>query len=151
MTAVSLFDVLSREKPPREVEGGCTDRLVQLAEDLMRSSLADLDRVKDYEKRYVADRSGDQETEKLDLLRSVWNLYREWAADANQVLTRAKSLHSDPRLKGSIDRLDDAIGRVEARLSLKPEQIMAGIEQARRGQIIPAGELRRELHARLRA
>jgi hypothetical protein len=47
--------------------------------------------------------------------------------------------------------LEDAYGRVSARLKLTPEMIARATEQVRQGQAIPIKELRDELRARVRA
>jgi len=49
------------------------------------------------------------------------------------------------------EALEDAYGRTRARLKLTPEMIARSMEQVRRGEFVPAGELRDELRTRLRA
>lgn len=86
----------------------------------------------------------------LELRRSIWQLYGEWAAEAEQVYARARSLEPSGIRLETVERLDDAIGRVSARLSLRPEQVANAKEQVRQGQTVLAKELTDELHARLR-
>jgi hypothetical protein len=83
-------------------------------------------------------------------MRSVWRLYFQWADEAEQVLERADALARPDRRIAGLKELNEAFGRARARLTVTPEQIARAKEQARRGQIVPAKELRDELHARLR-
>src|SRR5690348_3785350 len=66
---------------------------------------------------------------------------------AFQILDRAASLGA--RRLARVDELQDALGRTRARLTVTPEQIAGAKEQVRQGRIVPAKELRDELHARL--
>lgn len=150
MTATSLFDVLKRHRAGASgADGASSLQLAHLAGELIDSALADLERLKGYEKEF-ARQGAEDPAAKLDLLRSIWHLYQQWANDAKQVLVRARSLSRSGPLVEGLDQLENALGRVLARLSLTPEQVANGMTQARRGQITPAGELRDELHARLR-
>src|SRR6266699_3377434 len=146
MTAVSLFDELTREA------AGCplTDaewmsRRKAMAEKLVASALADLDRLGDYERlcRVAPDASDVQPTSALE--ESLHRLYAQWADEANQVADRARSLADRGSGIAGADRLRDAIGHTRARLGVTPEQLANGIRQALEGQFIPSRELRDEL------
>jgi hypothetical protein len=123
---------------------------MNIAEKLISNSLADLEQLRDYERQVTSPAVDDPRVE-LELLQSIWHLYAQWASEAVEVFQRARSLKSDETVATTTAQLNDAIGHVQARLSVKPEQIMRAKEQARQGQFIPAKELRDELNARLRA
>ena len=143
MTAVSLFDTLAGPL-------GDPARRSALAAKLVDSALADLDRVREYE-RVSAPIAGGV-PEELSVQTSIHALYAEWADEAEQVAARARSLHAAPgTLADAVGRLEDAIGRVRARLSVGPPQLIEARKQADEGQFIPARELRDELRTRLRA
>jgi hypothetical protein len=146
MTALSLFDVVAREDRGARAGPGAASELARAATQLVSDSLADLQRIRSDEEQLTS--SSSEPVCRPDVIRAIWQLYREWADDAEEVLSRAKSV--DKSLQG-IEQLDDAIGRVLARLSVTPDQTIRGLEQAIRGEIVPAKELRDELRARLRA
>jgi hypothetical protein len=150
MTAVGLLDVLARQcSTSGNLDADESRQLTRLAAELIESSLADLQRLKNYERQYVTHQVAGPE-EELELRRLIWDLLRQWADDATHLLNGVKSLlHAGLTIEG-LNALDDALGRVEARLTVTPQQIAAAIAQAREGQFIPAKELRDELHARLR-
>jgi len=149
MTAVSLFDVLAR----RDCGAGADAKapmanLGALAEKLVANSLTDFARVTEYEEQFAWSVVREPQ-EDLEVMRTVSRLYADWADEAAQVLDRVASL-GGRRLAGA-DELHDALGRTRARLTVTPEQIAKAKEQVRQGRIVPAKELRDELHARLRA
>ena len=142
MTAVSLFDVVAREDRAAQAGSGAASELTKFAALLIDDSLADLQRIRNHEEQLAT--SSPEPVCRPDVVRALWQLYRQWADDAEQVLARAKSV--DKSLQ-DIDRLDDAVGRVRARLSISPDQTIRAMEQAIRGEGIPAKELRDELRA----
>jgi hypothetical protein len=152
MTAVHLFDALATLDPSGLLhqENGTADGLAQLAEKLVAASLDEVRRIREYEQQFVfgAQRHPDAD---LAVRRSVWEMFAAWTDDAEQVLARAKSVARTGVPVSGADQLDDAIGRVRARLTVTPEQVLAAKEQVRQGQFVPAKEMRDELHARLRA
>jgi hypothetical protein len=153
MTAVSLFDVLAAGgggggSAPGPAAPG--DPLTQFAASLVAAVFADFERLREYQQQFATARLSDPAQE-LERDRAVWQLYSAWADEAEQVLSRASARAAAGAAIKGLDRLDDAIGRTRARLSVTPEQIARGREQARQGQFVPAKGLRDELHARLRA
>lgn len=144
MTAVLLYDALARSG--RAASGTSAE----LAEQMARSALEDLRRYEDYERRYGGVSGGTGEAE-LSLLRSVWQLFDGWARDAVQVLERVRECIGRGEAVASGEALEDAYGRVRARLGVTPEQILRGLQQIRDGKGIAGKELRDELRARLRA
>jgi hypothetical protein len=148
MTPVALYDALAQA-------GGAADepiagRLRWVAERLLAGALADLQRVRELEEQCLTQDWRDAELHRR-LTRSIYDLYREWATEAEQLLGRVQRPAGAAALIPRVDELDDAFWRVRARLQLTPEQIEHATEQARRGQTIPAEELRNELRARVRA
>jgi hypothetical protein len=150
MTAISLFDVLAREQSGAGAESAETGRLVHFAEKLVASALSDLDHLRDYERELRLHEIDNPELE-LELRRSVWQLYKEWGAEAERIRERARSLVTAHASIEGLTRLNDAIGHVQARLTVTPEQIARAMEQVRQGEFIPAREMRDELNTRLRA
>jgi hypothetical protein len=126
------------------------ERTTQLAAQLVESSLADWQRVRQYESDFS---SGDLDalSHVVEIDRSIHALHSQWLAEAEEVHSRVKRFSaasgSVPRMK----ELEDAIGFTHARLKATPEQLIDALEQVKRGEVIPAKELRDELNARLRA
>ena len=151
MTAVSLFDLLARAGSDADrgdrVAG---ERLVQFAQRLVEEALADWERVRRYEEQFGSADWGPGGLG-LEVTRSLYSMYEKWAADAEQVLARTRHLASGGRIVASAESLEDAYGRVRARLKLTPDMLARAMEQVRQGQTIPARELRDELRARVRA
>jgi hypothetical protein len=149
MTAVPLFDALAH--PPVATPAGTDPKLLaRFAEQLVSAALADLDRLRTYEREFVSAPRNDP-VQELEVRRSVWRLYSDWADVAEDVLARAKPLVS-VRVSGSaVDDLDLAIGKVRARLTVSPEQTTQAILNAKQGRTRPAKELRDELRSRLRS
>ena len=148
MTGITLYDALAQA-------GGAADEplaghLKRLAERLIAGVLADLERVRELEGQCLTQDWRDADLHRR-LTRSVYELYREWAAEGEQVLARVRPSSGTTASIPRADELEDAVCRVRARLQLTPEQIERATEQVRRGQIIPAKELRNELRARIRA
>lgn len=146
MTVVSLFDAVA------ESSGGLDAHtegvLARFVGRLVTDVLADLDQLAEYERDFVT--QSREASQELEVRRRVWQVYAEWAQRAQSVLDRARS-YAGKDLAAEIDQLDRAIGRVQARLMVTPEQTARAIEDARQGRVIPAKELRDELRARLRA
>ena len=84
-----------------------------------------------------------------EVLRSVFDLYVQWAAEADQLLARAETLERSNQLHAKAEQLADACAKVHARLGVTPEKMARALEQARTGQVIPAETIRDELRARL--
>jgi hypothetical protein len=151
MTAVSLFDLLARAGAGAgNGERARDERLMQFAQGLVEEALADWERVRRYEEEFT---SADWEPGGLGLevTRSLYSMYEKWAADAEQVLARTRELATQGWAVASAESLEDAYGRVKARLKLTPEMVARAMEQVRQGQTVPAKELRDELRARIRA
>jgi hypothetical protein len=152
MPAVHLFDALATPEasdPPHQGQG-LMGGLAQLAEKLVAAALDDVRRIRDYEQQFVFGAKRQPEAD-LAIRRSVWEMFSVWADDAEQALARAMSVaHTSCPVPGA-EHLDDTIGRVRARLTVTPEQVIRAMEQVRQGQFVPVKELRDMLHARPRA
>ena len=146
MTAVPLFDLLAREKTFTQTESS----LAQLAQSLVDNALADWKRLKEYEERYSPGLNDDPALA-LKISQSIYEMFRQWAGEAEQVLARVRNLKSSGQVTTNINDLLDAHGFAMARLNFPPEKLMRAMEQVRRGELVSAEELRNELRARLRA
>jgi hypothetical protein len=123
--------------------------VARLVEKLVKSSREDYARLKDYEAEFgpsLADEKDDEAA--LQVLRSIWALYAEWARDAEQVLARVKDLKASGHLIPEADGLFDDYSFARAQLAMKPEGIIRGMQQIRRGEVIPVEVLRDELRRR---
>lgn len=148
MTAVALFDVVAGETaglPP----GQPKEVLAHLAERLIDTALADLRRIEEDERQFGSPTL--ESPAALNLLRSVYRLFEQWAGDAEQVLIRVRGLISGGHVIPQAEALEDAYARVRARLKLTPEQTAKAMEQVRQGQMVSGEDLRNELRARVRA
>lgn len=149
MTALPLFDAVAGAGANGAAGDAVpAERLARFAEQLVASTLADLERVRDYERQFGLVPEGAAPD--VEVLRSVWRLYAAWADDAEQVLARVRLLDARGVRVVDADRLDDATSRVRARLSVTAEQTAESIEDAGRGNVVSLTEMRDELHARLR-
>lgn len=75
-------------------------------------------------------------------LRASW---RQWAADAEQLLAQIRRLQQDGVQVVRALELTDAYGRAMAMLKLNPERIDHARQQARNGEVFTLEEVRREL------
>lgn len=94
--------------------------------------------------------SVDDPSKELELRRAIFCLLDQWAHEAEEVYVRALSLRRAGMAVRRIDELNDEIGRVRARLTVRPEQLVSARQLAREGKTVAAKELRDELNARLR-
>jgi hypothetical protein len=149
MTAVSLFDLLAREGSSSSDDSPQAS-LAELAQTLVSDMLADWKRLKEYEQRYSPSLQEDPQLA-LEITRSIYLMFQEWAREAEQVLARVQKLAASGQQRADIAALEDAHAFAMARLKLTPEKLAQAMQQARSGNTVPAEELRNELRARLRA
>jgi hypothetical protein len=148
VTATTLFDLLSRDtRPP--ADGTEVPQLANLAEKMIAGCLSDLEHLNGYEQDLGMGSVSDAKVE-LELRQTIWQLYNQWAASAVEIYDRAKTLRKSGASVKGLDQLDIQIGNIQARLTIKPEQLVAARQQVREGMIVPAKELRNELNARVR-
>ncbi|HSZ54179.1 MAG TPA: hypothetical protein VK797_00850 [Tepidisphaeraceae bacterium] len=146
MTAIPLFDALARRQS--ETTGKADADAIPLAERLVEASLSDLRRIDDYEQEFGL--PDFRSPSAAEIMSSVYRLYEQWAGEAEQILRRVRRLIAGGRSISSAAALEDAFGRVQARLGLTPEKIARGIEDARQGRTVPVQAIRDELRDRLR-
>jgi hypothetical protein len=146
MTAVALFDALALRAgvPADESRSG---GLISLAERLIEQSLSDLARVREYEVQFGSPELTSPSA--IDVLTSVYRLYEQWAREAEQVRSRLEALRQTGHSVPASDSLEDAYGRVRARLEVTPEKMSRALEQVRQGEIVSGQGLRDELRTRL--
>lgn len=116
---------------------------------LVATQLSRLERLAEYERQCASTPRTDA-VQELEVRRSIWRLYAGWAADADNLLSRALLAAAGDAVEG-LERLDQAIGSVRARLSVAPERTAAAVADARHGRVISAQVLRHELRPRHRA
>lgn len=150
MTAVTLYDAMAEARHRRAGANPRNDGLAPLVEKLVAESLADIARLDEYQT--LCGQHDWQEAAVHDALtRSLYDLFKNWAAEASQVLERADRIRAVGVPVARLRELNEAYGRVVARLTLTPDMIARAMDQVRRGEAIPAKELRDDLRARLRA
>lgn len=149
MTAVALFDVLAGDAAAANDAPRADAQLLALAQKLVANGLTSLKQLEDDERQFAWSVERDPAAD-LQVMRTVWRLYLEWSDEAERVLARVRTLRH-PEKVARVGELHDAFGRIRARLTVTPEQLARAKEQVRQGQIVPAKELRNELHARLRS
>jgi hypothetical protein len=149
MIAVALLDTLAREADANSVNASSAE-IARLAEKYVASSLADWQRVLECEDQ-VGSAVFVTPTMREAVNRSLYEVYRKWASEAEQVLARTRHLaaHGYPVENAAV--LEHAFGRVQARLKLAPDAVEHAIAQIQSGEGIPVGELRDELRARVRS
>ena len=146
MTAIPLFDALKRDAAPRNPP----EQIGWLAQKLVDASLADFDRLLEYES-HLGSSAADQPEANTDIGTSLYELFKQWALEAEQVLSRTRQLAQTGLQIHEVEKLEDAFGRVRARLQLTPRIIARARQQVANGEAIPMKELRNDLHARVRA
>lgn len=148
MTVVPLFDLLERQEQAAAdaaPQGGRPSvRLVERAAAALRE---DFRRLRELEREFG--NAADDDAAELELLRSVWRMFDDWAREAEQVLARLGRVETAGRVVPHADGLRDDYGFARARLSITPEQVIRAKQQVRRGEVVSAKELRDELRARM--
>lgn len=142
---VHLLDSLSEDDQALP-EADLNARRTALAQSLIAGALAEVEHLRTYERAATAERPSTN----LALHRCVYELFRQWAQDAEQLFDRLRALKATGTQVPDLERLDRAIGHTLARLKLRPEQVVSATRQALAGQVIPMEELRNELRARVR-
>ena len=72
-------------------------------------------------------------------------MWRQWADSADALYERLGPLLKEKRHLCGAHDLNYAIGRTRAMLKLSPQQMLGREDQARRGEVLSAEEVRREL------
>ena len=121
-----------------------------MAEKIISARLSDLGHLRGYERILSLSTVTDSRLE-LELRQAIWHLYKDWEVAAIELYDRAIALRRSGVGVQGINDLRDEIGRTQARLTLKPEQIVKARQQVRDGHVVLAKELRDELNAQIRS
>jgi len=113
------------------------------------SALADWEKVLECERRFGS-AAFDTPVDQSRVNRSLYEVYQKWGGEAEQVLLQIRRLVRAGHQVDNAEALEDAFGRVQARLKMTPGMFDRAREQVRRGEFIPLQELRDELRSRLR-
>jgi hypothetical protein len=127
MTAVTLYDALAQANGAAAVPAA--GPLKWLAEQLIAASLADLQRLREFEEHCLTRDWRDADLHRR-LTRSIYELDRQWVAEAEQILDRVRpptgaDATSVAATTPRADELEDACWRIRARLQLTPDQSSA--------------------------
>jgi hypothetical protein len=142
MIAVSFLDALTADNRSADVERKPSQEVIQVAAMSVESVLPDWERVLECEQRFGS-MSFSSPAEESRVNRSLYQVYQKWAAEAEQVLLRSRQLGHGRGCVENAEVLEDAFGRVSARLLMTPEKFDRAREQIRQGQGIPMEELRK--------
>jgi hypothetical protein len=140
MSVASLFE---------PVQGYDRSQVVRLVEKLIKSAREDFVRLKEYESEFsptLTDGKDDQAA--LPVLRSIWELWEQWAREAETLVSRFRELQSAGHDVAGIDGLLDDFSFAQARLKMHPENHVTAMQQIRRGEAVAAEGLRNELRRR---
>jgi hypothetical protein len=86
----------------------------------------------------------DNEPMAMQVAKKLHAAWARWADQAEALLARARSLKGSSHVPGLHD-LEYATLRARAMLKISPEVMLARQEQVRRGEVLTAEEVRREL------
>jgi hypothetical protein len=150
MSFVKFFNSIEEYEAQASAGGsGTPSRLAGLANALVDHALEKHRRLEAYERDFGPDMEDERKDESaLHVLRAIWQVYEEWLEEAEPLFNRVKRLPSARQTLADLDTLRDTIGGVRARLSVTPEEVLEGHQQARRGEAIPLEVLRNGLRAR---
>ena len=115
---------------------------VEQAEHWVAAALAEEKALRQHDGQLYPDTADASALAAAHELHTAW---RHWADEAELLLGRIRPLLDAKRHVGGADDLDYAARRARAMLKLTPETIQARREQVRRGEVLTAEEVRREL------
>ncbi len=150
MIAVSFYDSLAGDGAAAPIDPRRLDDFLLLAGRYVESALADWERVLECEAQFGCI-AFETATDRSRVNRSLYQLYQDWAKEAEQVLIRTRQLTHAGHAVANAEALEDAFGRVRGRLNMTPEMFDRAREQIRQGQGIPMPERANGLRARVRA
>jgi len=115
---------------------------VEQAEGWVAAALAEARALRQHD-GHLFPSSDDPDAVRLaEQLHAAW---RRWADEALAVYERVRPLLNAQRHVSGAHDLDYAIGRTYAMLKLSPRDMLARQEQVRRGEVLTAEEVRRDL------
>lgn len=148
MTAVALFDALREaDNLPSDAGSIGRSRATTLAEGMVDALREDFRRLKGYELEFGSLEL--DEKREFEVVRGLWQAFYDWAREAEAVISRIEMMGPAGKGISGFEALRDDHGFARARLSWSPERIFLSKQQAIRGEVVPAQELRDELRARL--
>jgi hypothetical protein len=122
---------------------------IELAKLIVRHLRAEYDRLEGYEKNFSPSFEDEKDdAQSLEVLRSIQQMFEEWANAAEPVYDTVKQIRGARELIPELVELRNNVGFARVRLVGTPEEELDGVRQARRGKCIPLEELRSELRAR---
>jgi hypothetical protein len=130
---------------------GAPARQVELANELVQQLRHQYDHIEAYQRKYNPSLEDEKDDPKaLEVLRSIWRMFDGWLAEAEPVYDAVRQLPAARHVVQGLDELRDKVFASKARAQVKPEDIIRGMQQLRRGEGIrtTVQELRNELHAR---
>jgi len=144
--AAPLLDLLAPPPPDAASAAGTpAGPVVDRAVGLLDFALAEYERIRKLDEALgllalkYSDRSGAL---------AIRQLYRQWADQSDELLDRVRGYGLRERFAAPFDRLEDAVGRTRAMLSITLESLEQADEEIRTGNVMSLGEVRRELRAR---
>ena len=123
-----------------------TDRaLAERAGQLMEFALAEYDRIAGLDENLgrLALRHTDRQG-----AAAIRRLYQQWVEQADELLHRVRTHGLRERLADGYEKLERAVGRTLAMLSVTLDSLERADEQIQKGEVVSAEEIRRELRAR---
>jgi len=118
------------------------DLTVEQAEHWIAAALAEAKALRQHDDQ-VYPASNDPPA--MQTARQLHDAWRKWADDAEALYDRLGPLLKEGRHLAGAHDLNYAIGRTRAMLKFSPEAMLARQEQVRRGEVLSAEEVRREL------
>ena len=140
MVALPLFDMVLSST----TQAGHS---AEVAAQLTRSALDDLKLIETLDEGLASDDPYQFDRQTADLIREM---YVRWAQDAELLLERVDRVEEQVGAVPNAQPLRDAHGRTRAMLSVSLEQLEKGLDDILQGRTVPIGEVRRELHLRVR-
>lgn len=144
MSALPLFDiVLAARRGQDSSSAASTERLTRLTEQLIRSTLMELQQIEALDACLAAPDPTPFDEQAATLLRGM---YDQWARDADAVLDRVTVARGlGVPVDRAFDELRDAQGRVRAALAVTPQAVAEAHAQFAAGRTYTLEEVRREL------
>ena len=115
---------------------------VEQAEGWVAAALAEARALRHHDEQLFPASDDPEALRVADELHAAW---RRWADEAAALYERVRPLLNARRHVAGAHDLDYAIGRAYAMLKLSPRDMLARQEQVRRGDVLTAEEVRREL------
>jgi hypothetical protein len=119
---------------------------VSQAEHWIAAALAEARALRQYDDKLFPPSADPAVFEPAKELHAAWS---RWVDDSEALYERVRPLLRARQYVNGATDLDHAIGRTRAMLQITPESWLEGLEEGRRGDVVPHEEIRRELRDRL--